>query len=331
MASMRWQRRHLLAAAAATVAGLAPLRGFCEEPFPTQPVKLVVTFGAGGIADLVTRLVGARLSLELGRAVVVENRPGASGAIGAHYVAQARADGYTLLVGTPSTQVINPMIFDRLPYDPWKDFTPVSLMTEAPLALVVRANSPWVDLQDLVRHARAHPGALTFSSAGAGTTPHLGMELFKLVTGTSLVHVPYKSGAEAMMALVAGHVDVLIEAGAVIASQVRSGQLKPLVAPGPRRSAALPGLETTAEQGSAEFQVTAPWAGIAAPTGTPGPRIAILAAAISRAMADSDLRSRLLERGIEPLPSGPEAYAELLRREQQDWLPVVKAAGIFVK
>jgi len=324
-------RRRLLAAAAgaASVAAAGTLWPVhAADAFPGQPVKLIVTFGAGGVADVVTRLVGNSLAAELGQPVVIDNRPGASGAIGARAASLATADGYTLMIGTPSTQVINPMIYSKLPYDPWTAFVPVSLLAEAPVLLSMRPMAGVSDLAGLVRHARAHPGKLTFGSAGVGTTPHLGMELFKLATGTDIVHVPYKSGGEAVNAVISGQVDLIVEAAAVVGPFLKAGQLKALAAAGPRRSTALPDLPTAAEPGLKDFEVTAPWFGIAAPAGTPKERVDVLAGAAARAMAGAELRQRLQERGIEVLPSGAAAYQSLLEKERRDWQRVVKAAQV---
>lgn len=295
-----------------------------------RTLRLVVTFGAGGIADVVTRLLAPELARRLDQPVVVENRVGASGAIGAMAVARAVPDGHTLLMGTPATQVINPMVHARLGYDPWTDFVPVSLLTEAPLLLALRPMPGVDDLATLVRHARANPGALSYTSAGPGTTPHLAMELFQRATRTTWLHLPYKSGAEAVAAVAGGQADAVVEAATVLVPMLQAGRLRPLCAAGARRCALLADVATAAELGLDGFRVTPPWLGLAAPRGTPQARLAALQAAAADAMADPALRRRLLERGLEPLPPGPQPYRALLLRERADWGPVVRAARIRV-
>jgi len=295
-----------------------------------RPLRLVVTFGAGGIADVVTRLLAPELARRLDQPVVVENRVGASGAVGALAVARAPPDGQTLLMGTPATQVINPMVHARLAYDPWVDFVPVSLLTEAPLVLALRPMPDVDDLAALVRHARANPGTLSYSSAGPGTTPHLAMEMFQRATRTGWLHLPYKSGAEAVAAVAGGQADAVVEAATVLMPMLQAGRLRPLCAAGARRCAQLADLATATELGLEEFRVTAPWLGLAAPRGTPQARLAVLQAAAADAMSDPALRLRLLDRGLEPLPTGPQAYRALLVRERADWEPLVRAARIRV-
>lgn len=321
-------RRRAMVRVATALPLFAVASSMAEEAFPTRPIRLVVTFGVGGIADIVARHVATALSNELGVQVVVENRAGASGAIGASWVAHAPPDGYSLLVGTPSTQVINPMIFARLSYDPWKDFEPISLLSEAPVLLAIRPKAGATDLAGLLQLARANPGRLTYASAGVGTTPHLGMEMFKLNTNTDIVHIPYKSGGEAVGAVVGAQADLVIEAAAVVAPFLKSGQLVGVAAAGGRRSALLPDLKTAAEQGLPDFKVTPPWTGIAAPADVPKDRIEVLANALAKVLVNTELRQALLARGIEVLPSGVRAYRELLAMERSDWQRVVTSARV---
>jgi len=320
-ASVSPSRRRFVAASVALLPTLALAQG-------PAPLRLVVTFGVGGIADVVARLVAGPLAAELGQPVVVENRTGASGTIGAQWVAQAPADGQTLLVGTPSTQLVNPLIYARLPYDPVRDFVPVSLLAESPVVMVSRPLPGLNGLAAWTAHAQADPGRLNFASAGAGTTPHLGMELFKLETGTDILHVPYRSGAEAAAALLAGTADLLVEAATVVRPFVQSGQMQALCAPGPRRCAALPHVATSGEQGLASFAVPAPWFGLMAPDGTPAARVAVLQAAAARALAQPTLRAQLMERGIEPMEPGARAYQATLERDLPVYQRVVRAARI---
>ena len=322
------RRRHVVGACLCAAAALVGREALADEVFPSRQVKIIVTFGAGGIADIVARLVAVQLSAELGQPVVVENRTGASGAIGAQSVARAAADGYTLLLGTPSTQLINPLVYEKLAYDPWTDFVPVSLCADTPVVMVMRPLPGIDDLDALVRHARANPGQLSYASAGIGTTPHLGIEIFKLAVQADIVHVPFRSGAEAAAAVAAGTADLLVDAVVVLRPFLAAGQFKAVCAAGSRRSAALPDLATAAERGLGGFSVPAPWFGLAAPAGVPPQRLAILRDAATRAMQRPQLRNQLMERGIEPLPSGPDAYLSTLARERVAYEKVVKAAGI---
>lgn len=299
-----------------------------QEAYPTRPVKLVVTFGAGGLADVVARLVAVNLGKELGQSVVVDNRAGASGVIGAQAVAKSPADGYTLMSGTPSTQVINPLIYAQLPYDPWKEFKPISLFGETPLVVTVSPHLNFATLGALVQYARANPGKLTYASAGVGTAPHMAAELLKLSTGVDILHVPYKSGSEAVNAVVAGQVDMLIEALPVVGPQIAGKSLKALAVPRTERLKALPDVVTTAEAGFANYVVLSPWSGLAAPAGTSPDKLAKLERAVTAALADPALRTNLEGRGVLAMPPGPAAYQARLEEERQVWTRVVQSAGI---
>lgn len=321
---------HRRALMALTVVGTALLGGLAapaaaQEKYPAKPVRLVIPFGAGGITDVAGRLIGQHLGEELGQPVVIDNRPGAGGSIAAQAVAQAQPDGYTLLLGTVGTQVVNPMIYRKLPYEPAK-LVPVSLVSNSPYALAVAGVAGANDLKGLVAYAAKHPGALNFGSAGNGSAPHLGIELFKLATGSDIVHVPFKSGAEAVNAAISGQVQIVIDALPVVQPQAKAGRLKMLALAAARRNAAAPELPTSVEQGVPDFQIGS-WNALVVPAGTPPAVATALSDALARALKRPQVVARLAELGIEPLPTGPKAYADHAASETRKWSKVVTAAG----
>lgn len=323
---MFFRRRARLATFA--VALVAPWLGaaaLAQEAYPNKPLRLVIPFGAGGITDVVGRLIGQRLGEELKQTVLIDNKPGAGGAIAAQAVALAAPDGYTLLLGTVGTQVVNPMLYTKLAYDP-AAFTPVSLVSNSPYMMAISAIPGVSDLASLARYAKAHPGQLNFGSAGNGSSPHLGIELFKLATQTSILHIPYKSGADAVNAALSDQVQIVIDAIPVVYPQVKAGRLKAIAIADEQRSAAAPELRTSVEQGVPAFQIGS-WNCLVAPAQTPADRVAVLNAALTRVFARPDVLAKLLEMGIEPLPLGRAAYDAHVKAEKEKWTRVVKAAG----
>ena len=295
------------------------------QAYPAKPIRLIIPFGAGGITDVAGRLVGRHLGEELQQQVVIDNRAGAGGAIAAQALAQAAPDGYTLLLGTVGTQVVNKMLYSKLAYDP-AALVPVSLVSNSPYVLAV-AGVPGVnDLQGLVAYAKAHPGALNFGSAGNGSSPHLGIELFKLASGTQIVHVPFKSGAEAVNAALSGQVQIVIDALPVILPHAKAGRLKLLAIADEQRSAAAPQLATSTEQKLSDFRIGS-WNALVAPPGTPAAQVEVLNAALARALARPALVARLAEMGIVPLQTGVPAYLAHTQRETVKWSRVIQAAG----
>ncbi|QHI99231.1 tripartite tricarboxylate transporter substrate binding protein [Xylophilus rhododendri] len=303
----------------------AALPAAAQGNYPSRPIRLVIPFGAGGITDVVGRLIGQQLGEELKQPVIIDNRAGAGGSIAAQAVAQAAPDGYTLLLATVGTQVVNKMIYSKLAYDP-AAFAPVSLVSNSPYMLAI-GDIPGVnDLQGLVAYAHAHPGQLNFGSAGNGSSPHLGIELLKLSTRSYIVHIPFKSGAEAVNAALAGQVQIVIDAIPVIQPQVKAGRLKALAIADARRNAAVPDLRTSAEQGVPGFQIGS-WNAIVAPQGTPAAVVEVLSAALGRVLARPEVVARLAELGIEPMPAGVAAYQKHLQAETAKWSRVTQAAG----
>jgi tripartite-type tricarboxylate transporter receptor subunit TctC len=297
-----------------------------QEAFPNKPLNLIIPFGAGGITDVVGRLVGQELGKELGQQVVILNRPGAGGAIAAQAAAKSAPDGYTLLLGTVGTQVVNPMLYSKLAYDPWTAFAPVSLVSNSPYMLAINNVSGVTDLKGLAAHAKANPGKLAFGSAGNGSSPHLGLELLKLATKSDILHVPYKSGAEAVNGALSGQVQMVIDAIPVIKPHVETGRLKAIAVADGQRNAALPGVSTSVEQGLPMFQIGS-WNCLVAPAGTPKERLEVISAALTKVFARQDVLTRLAEMGIAPLPTGAKAYNAHVRAEHEKWTQVIKTAG----
>ena len=305
----------LLAAAASALA----------QPYPSRPVHLIVGFPPGGGVDINARLLAPKLSEYLGQQVVVENVPGAGTNIANERVARAAPDGHTLLINTAAV-AINMSLYRNLPFDTLRDFAPVSVFSQSPNVLVVNAKLPAQNVKELVAMARSSPGKLNYSSAGVGTTQHLAAELFKLRTGTFIVHIPYKGTAPSMTALIAGEVDLSFANIPSIQGHLKSGRLRALAATAARRDPQLPEVPTMKEAGVAGVEVVV-WYGVLAPAGTPRGIVQKLSEGIQRATRDADVRKRMLEQGAEPVGSTPEEFSKLLREEVARWAEVVKISG----
>ncbi len=295
------------------------------QSYPDKPIRLIVPFGAGGITDVAGRLVAQYLGDALKQQIIIENRPGAGGAIAAQVLTQSKPDGYTLLLGTVGTQVVNKMLYSKLGYEP-SALTPVSLVSNAPFVLAIHGIDGVHDLKGLAAYAKAHPDQLNFGSAGNGSSPHLGLELFKLTTGARITHIPFKSGVEAVNAAVGGQVQVVIDALPVIQPQDKAGRLTMLALAAQKRNAVAPDLPTSVEQGMPDFQVGS-WNALIAPPGTPQAQVEILNRALASAMAQPKLIARLAEMGIDPLPTGVAAYQAHVQAETDKWYKVIQAAG----
>jgi len=318
--------RALFIIALCNIPALAPQMVLAAETaYPDKPIRLIIPFGAGGITDVAGRLIGQYLGEALSQQVVVENRPGAGGVVAAQTLVNAKADGYTLLLGTVGTQVVNKMLYRKLSYDP-AAMTPVSLVSNSPYVLAINSIEGVGNLQGLADYAKKHPGKLNFGSAGNGSSPHLGIELFKLSTQTDIVHIPFKSGAEAVNAAVGGQVNIVIDALPVIQPQAKAQRLKMLAIAAEKRSSAAPDLKTSVEQGLPEFQIGS-WNALVAPPETPAAYVEVLNKALAKAMARPELLVRLAEMGIEPLPTGVAAYREHIASETEKWSQVIQAAG----
>ena len=294
------------------------------QSFPARPVRLVVGFTPGGGVDINARLLAAMLTGLLGQQVIVENKPGAGTNIANEYVAKSVPDGYTLLFNS-SAFAINLALYQNPPYA-LRDFAGVSVFSESTNLLVVSASLPARSLQEVVALARGHPGALNYSSAGAGTSQHLVGELFKLRTGTDIVHVPYKGSAPALAALVAGEVQMSFSNTVAINQHVRSGRLRALAVAGARRTALMPEVPTMKEAGVEGVEVPL-WFGLLAPAATPREIVRILSAAVAKAASSAELRKRLLEQGADPVGNTPEEFDRQLREDVARWTEVVKVSG----
>jgi tripartite-type tricarboxylate transporter receptor subunit TctC len=319
-------RRTVVALIAAALA-LTATGGAQAQDYPNRPIKLVVAFTAGGTTDFVARLLAERLRTLLGQPVIVENRPGANGAIAAEYVAKSDPDGYTLFFTTVGAVAINPALRGNLSYDPIKDFAPVGMAVFNSTMLVVNASMQVNSARELAALAKERPGAITIGITGLGAISHLGLELFQAAAGVKLQAVPYRGASQAVTDLLAGQVDGLFGDVPTIISQVKAGKLKALAATSQERSDIFPDVPTFVEQGFADT-VANQWAGILAPALTPPAVITKLNAALNAALNDADVRGKLAQAGVTPSPGTPEEFARDLAREIARWGQLIRAKGI---
>jgi tripartite-type tricarboxylate transporter receptor subunit TctC len=301
------------------------------QPYPAKPIRLIVPYPPGGGTDFFARLVGAKMSENIGQPIVVENRPGAATIIGAEAAAKAPADGYTLLLADSTTLAVNPSLYKKLPYDPQKDFAPISLTARFAMLLVV---NPTLDKSKTVKafidEAKAAPGNINFASVGAGTTHHLAMELFMQQTGVKLNHIPYKGAAPAVQDLVGGQVPVMFLDLAAGGPQIRAGKIRALAVASPKRIVPLPDVPTVAESGVPGFEAWA-WQGLVAPAGTPREALERARADYAKAVGDAGVRQKLIDAGVEPLTSSPEELAAYIRSETAKWAKVIQEGNIKVE
>lgn len=293
--------------------------------WPDRPIRLIVPYSAGGTDDNTARIMAQKLTTTLGQSVIVENKPGASGMIGAQYVAQSKPDGYTVLVDASAFGVNGAL--HKLPYSPLKDFIPVSLLATTPMILVVNAKSPIHTVAQFISAARTKPASMTFSSAGTGTATHLGFELFDEKAGIKLVHVPYKGGAPALADVMGGHVDASFGLAATALPFVKSGMLRALAVTADRRISDLPDVPTLSESGLPGLQILE-WNGVFLPHDTPEPIVKKLSQALIDAVADADVRQRLRQEGMDPVGNDPAQFSVFVRHESERWQALVKAKGI---
>jgi tripartite-type tricarboxylate transporter receptor subunit TctC len=293
------------------------------QTYPSRPIRLLVGFAPGGGVDINARMLAPRLSEYLGQQVVVENVPGAGTNIANERVAKSTPDGHTLLINTAAV-AINMSLYRNLPYDTLRDFAPVSVFSESPNVLVVNTKLAAQNVKDLIALARSAPGKLNYSSAGVGTTQHLAAELFKLRTGTFIVHIPYKGTAPSMTALIAGEVELSFANIPSIQGHLKSGRLRALAVTAPGRDPQLPEVPTMKEAGLDGVEV---WYGVLAPAGTPREIVQKLADGIQRAARDPDIKKRMLEQGAVTVGNTPEEFGKLLREEVARWAEVVKVSG----
>ncbi|MGY8524767.1 Bug family tripartite tricarboxylate transporter substrate binding protein [Paracidovorax citrulli] len=300
-----------------------------NDKWPTRPVRMVVPFPAGGGTDSVARFLSERMATELNTSVVIENRPGAGGIIGAQNAVSAPPDGYTVFIGSNSTLVTNRYLYAKLPYDP-DNLAPVGLIGVQPLVVVVNNALPVKTLAELVAYAKANPGKLNYASFGAGTTSHLAGELFKQAAGIDMVHVPFKGAAEAIPALLGGSVSVYFDTIVSSLPHIKAGKMRALAVTTSGRSAVLPDLQTIAEQGYPNYEMF-PWYGLTVHKSTPKDVQAKLAAALAKSLADPDLRKRLTETGTEVKYADTAEFTRLIQTDGGKTERLVKAAGISIQ
>ena len=297
------------------------------QDYPTKPIRLVVPYPPGGVTDLIARVLAEAMSDSMGQQVIVDNRPGAAGNVGSDLVAKSKPDGYTLLVALIGN-TISMSLFKDLPYDFVRDFAPVAQLTSSSNVLVVHPSVPATTPQELIALAKANPGNLNYASTGNGTSSHMSAELFKLATGTNIVHVPYKGGAPAQTDLLAGEVQMMFDNIPVSVKHIEVGSLRPLATTGRARSAGLPNVPTLTETGVPV--VVENWSGIVAPAGTPQPIIDKLNAEINKALAQPKAKQRLEDTGNALVGDTPEAFAALIAAEIDKWAKVIKQANIKI-
>jgi tripartite-type tricarboxylate transporter receptor subunit TctC len=297
--------------------------------FPTKPIKLIVPFPAGGGTDFFARVIGNKLAETVKWVVVVDNKPGAGGNIGVDAAAKSPPDGYTLVMGQTSNLAINPTLYRKLPYKPLTDLTPVVLVADAPLALVVASQSPYKTLADLVAAAKAKPGELTFASPGNGTVAHLAGELFQTAAGVKFRHIPYKGSSQALTDLMGGQVQLFMASVPTALSQIKGGKLRALAVTSTKRSPALPDVPTIAESGYKGFDANT-WFGLLVPAGTPAPVVARLNAEVNKVLNMPDVREKFAAEGGGALGGTPEDFAALLKADYSKWAKVVKDSGATV-
>ena len=316
----RWALGALLAAFAS--AALA-------QAYPNKPIRVVVPFPAGGTTDILARAVGQKLTESLGVAVVVDNRPGAAGNIGADIVAKSAPDGYTLLMGTVGTHAINASLYAKMPYDHVKDFSPVILVAGVPNVLVVNPSLPVNSVADLIKLAKAKPGQINFASSGSGTSIHLSGELFKTMAGVDVTHIPYKGSAPALADLIGGQVQLMFDNLPSALPQIKGGKLRAIAVTSLTRAPALPDLPTMSESGLPGFESSS-WFGLLAPAGTPQPIITRLNAEVNKWLQTPEARDHLLAQGAFAAGGSPAQFAAHIRAETDKWAKVVKASGAKV-
>ena len=320
-------------AVALSLLGLGPQLSIeavrAQDSYPSRPIQLVVTTAAGGALDLVARAVAERLSASMRQPVVIENQPAGNGGVAAGQVAKATPDGYTLMMVVDSTLTINPSLYRNLSYDPFRDFAPVSVVTRLPLVLVTNMTTKANDVGELIALAKANPGKLNYASTGLGTQLHIGMELFKLVTRTDIVHVPYRATTAAMADLMGGRIDLVLIGLSSAKAQVEGGKLRVLAIASPQRSPLLPNVPTMEEAGVPGYEVRS-WFGMLAPGRTPQGIIERLSREIKKAAVDPRFIATLAPQGMEIIAGSPDEMLATMRADSKKWSEVIAATGTTI-
>src|SRR2546427_2395474 len=312
---------------ACALAALAIAASAQTQVYPAKPIRMIVAYPPGGGTDIVGRMVAQKLGETLGQSVLVENRGGASGNIGTELAARAAPDGYTILMGNVAPNAINVSLFKNLPFDPVADFVPVSLVASTPNILVVHPSTPARTVKEVIALARAKPGTLNFASAGVGSSSHLAGELFRILAGADIVHVPYKGAGPAMVDVLSGQVQLYFATVPAAMPHVKSGKLAPVAVTSSRRSQALPDLPTIAEAGVPGYEAST-WYGVLAPAHTPAAVIARLHENVVRILAVSETRARAADQGFEPVGNSPAGFRADMKSENAKWGKVIGDAGI---
>lgn len=327
---------HRLALVAFTGAAIISMasQSLAQTAWPTKAVRIVVPFAPGGTTDILARAVAPELSKAFGQSFIVDNRGGAGGNLGADIVAKSPADGYTLLMGTVGTHGINKSLYSRLPYDPQKDFAPITLVAGVPNVMVMNTEKAKAlrinSVPDFIAYAKAHPGQFNMASSGNGTSIHLAGELFKTMTGTFMTHIPYTGSGPAMMGMVSGTVDVMFDNLPSAMPQIKGGKLKAFAVTSSQRSAAMPELPTIEEAGGLKGFEASSWFGLLAPAGTPADVVLKLQQETAKALNSPTIKEKLLAQGAIPSGNTPQQFTAFIDAEIKKWAPVVKASGAKV-
>lgn len=295
--------------------------------YPSQPITIVVPFTPGGVTDITTRLIGQKLGEKLKQTVIIENKPGAGGNIAGAYVARAPANGYTLFLATIGTHAINQSLYQTMPYDSEKDFAPLSRLAVFPNLLVVPTNSPYKTVSELITYGQNNPGKLTFASPGNGTSSHLSGELFKLLTGVNMVHVPYKGSSPATADLISGQTSLMFDAIPSASTNIKANRLRALGITSKARNSAMPDIPTLDEAGVKGYEVMA-WVGLVAPAGTPQPIVDKLYRTIAEVLAEKEVQEKLLSLGADAAPQTPAEFSAYMKGEVNRWKKVITEAKI---
>jgi tripartite-type tricarboxylate transporter receptor subunit TctC len=314
-------------AAGAVLAACSGFGGAAAQTWPNRPIRMIAPFPAGGLVDVLARAVGEELAKTLGQPIIVENKPGAGGNLGADLVAKAEPDGYTLLMTSPGIQSINQFLYKTMPFDPDKAFAPISLVADMPMLVVVHPKAGAKTLKELIDVARANPGRLSFGSAGVGTTGHLGQALLTHVAGISITHVPYRGAAPSVTDLIAGQIDGVVDNPPTVMPHIRAGTIIPLAVAAKERLTVLPDVPTSAEAGLPAWQASS-WFGVVAPAATPPGVIARLHAEIAKAVRQPSMARFTTQSGARMVGDSPAEFAQLIRAERVKWGDIIRSAKI---
>lgn len=312
----------------AAVLAWSACAAWAQGVYPNKPVRIIVPFTPGGSSDILARAIGHELAQSLGQSFVVDNVAGAGGSIGAEKVAKSAPDGYTLLMGHIGTLAVNPSLYPKLPYNPVKDFAPVAWVARVPNVLVVNKNVPAPDLQALIALAKSRPGHLNYSTGGNGSAAHLATEYFKMQTGTSMVHIPYRGAAPAVADVISAQVQLIFTGAPALIGHIRSGQLRALAVSSPRRLDILPEVPTVAEATGIKGFEADQWYGLVAPAGTPREIVLKLNKHVNEALASEALKTRLNTEGAIATPATPEAFGQLIATDIERWRPVISSGRV---